>query len=191
MALNAYEGSGGDITNIQIDGLFARGCHSAVRLLTVHHRVEHIHISNVFGTYYQYCIGLTKFYPGETTGYFDAIVLENIHAAKAKRLPIQEAHMRNKNRHYPFLWVQKNVRVKHLDVSHLHRREENNPIETVCIDENAEVEVLNLQDLSLENRTDAPCALFVNNGKIKRLCAWGIPKEELQNRGVIETLELH
>ena len=66
VALNAYEGAGGNITNIEIDGLFAENCHSAVRMLTVSQNIEHITISNVFGTYYQYCIGFTKYYPGET-----------------------------------------------------------------------------------------------------------------------------
>lgn len=85
VALNGHEGSKGPITNIEIDGLFAEGCHSAVRLLTVSDNIENIHISNVYGTYYQYCIGLTKYYPGETTGAFDGISLDHIYASKALR----------------------------------------------------------------------------------------------------------
>ena len=35
VALNADEGSGGPVTDIMIDGVFAEDCHSAVRLLSV------------------------------------------------------------------------------------------------------------------------------------------------------------
>ena len=106
-----------------------------MRLLTVEHKIKHINISNVYGTYYQYCIGFTKFYPGETKGGFDAISLENIHVAKSERLPIQEAHMDDKEYHFPLIWVQGDTVVKSLSINHLHRREYTNPIETVCIDE--------------------------------------------------------
>ena len=81
--------------------------------------------------------------------------------------------MSNKNRHYPFVWVQKNVLVKRLDISHLHRREENNPVDTICIDENAVVEELSLCDLTLENHTDAPCVLLNNRGTVKKLYTAG------------------
>ncbi len=86
MAVNAYEGSAGDISNIRIEGIFAKNCHSAVRLLTVEQKVSHVDISNVYGTYYKYCIGFTKYYPGEITGCFDAIFLREIHATKAPQL---------------------------------------------------------------------------------------------------------
>lgn len=156
VALNAYEGAGGNITNIEIDGLFAENCHSAVRLLTVQQCIEHITISNVFGTYYQYCIGFTKFYPGETTGYFDAISLKNIHASKAKRQPIQEIHMGDeKNYQYPFLWIQSETKVKNMYVSGLHRREYENPVATIQIDEKADIDNLVIRDISVENHTES------------------------------------
>lgn len=169
VALNAHEGSGGDITNIVIDGILAKGCHSAVRLLTVNQRVEHIHISNVFGTYYQYCIGLTKYYPGENTGYFDAIVLDNIHASKSPRLPIQEAHMKNKSRQYPLIFIQKDTVIKSLAIEHLHRREYVNPVDTVQVGENAVVERLTVRDFTVENHTEGHCAELTCGGRICRL----------------------
>ena len=169
VALNAHEGSGGDISNIEIDGLFAENCHSAIRFLTVNSKIEHITVSNVFGTYYQYCIGFTKFYPGETTGYFDAISLSNIHASKSERLPIQEAHMGDKNRHFPFIWIQSGTLVKQLSIDHLHRREYNNPIDTVRIDEGAVVDKLVIYDLTLENHTDEKCEEINNLGTVKNL----------------------
>lgn len=188
VALNAYEGSGGDITNIEIDGIFAENCHSAVRLLTVHQQIEHITISNVFGTYYQYCIGFTKYYPGETTGCFDAISLSNIHASKSERLPIQEAHMRNKNYHFPFIWIQDDTVIKQMSIDHLHRRELVNPIDTIRIGKNATVYSLCIHDMEVENHTDSRCAKIVNHGNVQRLYVDGMSEDEIDNEGIINHL---
>ncbi len=191
VALNAHEGSGGDITDIEIDGVFAENCHSAVRLLTVNHKIEHINISNVYGTYYQYCIGFTKFYPGETTGYFDAITLDNIHASKSKRLPIQEAHMSKKDYHFPFVWVQDGTVVKNLAINHLHRREYENPIDTIRIEKNGQVGKMCLYDITLENNTAKPCSLFSNYGSIKELIVSGVDEGKIENYGTIERLSVY
>ena len=188
VALNAHEGSGGDITNIEIDGVFAENCHSAIRLLTVNHKIEHIDISNVYGSYYQYCIGFTKHYSGETTGHFDAITFNNIHASKSERLPIQEAHMGDKNYHFPFFWIQSKTVVKACTINGLHRREYVNPIDTIRIEKNAVVEQLSIYDLTLENHTDRPCAKLVNRGTLKSLRAVGLSENEIQNEGIIDTL---
>ncbi len=169
VALNAYEGSGGDITNIEIDGLFAESCHSGVRLLTVQQNIEHITISNVFGSYYQYCIGLTKFYSVETTGYFDAISLNNIHASKAERLPFHEVHMwEHRHIHFPFIWIQSETNIKHLSINGLYRREYANPVHTIQIDENAVIDNFVINDFSVENHTGTKMTAIVNNGVIKK-----------------------
>lgn len=188
VALNAHEGTRGDITNIQIDGIFSENCHSAARLLTVEEKVEHICISNVYGTYYQYCIGFTKYYPGETTGCFDAICLDNIHAAKSFRLPIQEAHLHNKNKHFPLIWMQDGTVVKRLSIDHLHRRERENPIDTIRIDAQAYVEQLWICDLSVDNHTNAHCPKLANRGRIQTLRTEGLQPEEIENTGTIEKL---
>ena len=169
VALNAHEGSSGDIANIQIDGIFAENCHSAVRLLAVNQNITHIDISNVYGTYYQYCIGFTKHYPGETTGCFDAITLQNLHIAKSRRLPIQEAHMDDKTYHFPLIWIQEETVVKNLSVRNLHRREYENPVDTIRVDPNAVVETLIVENLTLENHTGSTCNRFVNHGSVKDL----------------------
>lgn len=181
VALNAHEGSGGDITNIQIDGVFAENCHSAVRLLTVNHKIEHITISNVFGTYYQYCIGFTKFYPGETTGHFDAVSLENIHASKSERLPIQEAHMGDKSYHFPLIWVQEDTAVKALSINRLYRREYANPIDTLHVGKGAVVECLTVNDFHVENHTDKHCSKLCNKGTVKCLTTDCLTDEDIEN----------
>lgn len=189
VALNAHEGSGGDITNIQIDGVFAENCHSAVRLLTVNHKIEHITISNVFGTYYQYCIGFTKFYPGEVTGCFDAISLNNIHASKSERLPIQEVHMGDvKWYHFPFIWFQANTVSKKISIEHLHRRESVNNVDTVRVEKNSVVDSLVLHDVTVEDLTGKGCETFVNCGTVKNLCISGMSENEINNEGTIDNL---
>lgn len=189
VALNAHEGSGGDITNIEIDGIFAENCHSAVRLLSVNEKVRHVSISNVYGTYYQYCIGFTKHYPGKTTGYFDAVSLSNIHASKSKRLPIQEAHMGNdKDYHFPLIWFHKGTVTSHLSVDHLHRREYENPIETFGIDNGATVNELIINDLTLENYTEGSCEIMRNRGEIKKLSLIGLSEKDIVNEGTIEKI---
>lgn len=175
VALNAHEGSGGDITNIRIDGVFAENCHSAVRLLTVNHRVAHIDIANVYGTYYQYCIGFTKHYPGETTGCFDAITLQNLHVAKSLRLPIQEAHMEDKSYHFPLIWIQEETVVKSLSIRDLHRRESVNPVDTIHVGENAVVEELTVNGLTAEHSEEMPCETLVCKGTIKAFRSDSLP----------------
>lgn len=184
VALNAREGTCGDITNIEIDGIFAEGCHSAVRLLTVGEQVKHINISNVYGTYYQYCIGFTKYYEGETTGFFDAISLSNIHASKAVRLPTHWPY--DVDLQFPFIWMQDETVVKNLSIEHVHRREFINPIETIRIEKTALVNNLFISDLTLENYTGSECVKFRNLGTVNRLRTIGLSKDELDNKGNIE-----
>lgn len=169
VALNAPEGSCGPITNIEIDGIFAENCHSAVRLLNNNEAVEKIHISNVFGTYYQYCIGLTrsKYDPEENDGYYDAITLDHIYASKAVRtvfLPWQGDYV------YSFFSIDPNVHVKNLIISDFHRREREVSVETVRIHNDTVVDRLTLENITVENSTGKEFPLLsVYSSKIGHL----------------------
>lgn len=174
VALNAHEGSRGPITNIKIDGLFAERCHSAVRLLTVSDDVENIHISNVYGTYYQYCIGLTKYYPGETSGSFREICIDHIYASKTSRdgiYPWPNSFI------FPLIFMQDDIRAKNIKITDLFRKEYCNPVETIHIGHNAEVETLILDNIVSENHTDKEMALLVNHGSVKGLVTTQITEE--------------
>lgn len=188
IALNAHEGTGGDITNILVDGIFAENCHSAVRLLTVRDKVQNIKISNVYGTFYQYCVGFTKAYPGDFTGSFDAIILENFHVSKSKRLPIQEMHMSDKTLQFPLIWIPGPQSVKNLTINHLHRREKEVACETVCIWSDSSVERLILNDVNVESEIDGDCPILVNDGRIKVFVSDCINKEEILGSGNIDNL---
>lgn len=166
VAVNAHEGSRGPISHIEIDGLFAEVCHSAVRLLTVGDDINHIHISNVYGTYYQYCVGLTKYYPGETTGTFDGISIDHIYASKASRdgiYPWPDSYV------FPFLYLQGDIRVKNVTISDVYRKEYCVPAETIFVGKQAEVEKMVLERIVVENHTNQEIPFLVNNGKIHQL----------------------
>ena len=166
VALNADEGTNGPITNMEICGLYATDCHSAVRLLTVKNAVEKIHIADVYGTYYQYCIGLTKFYPGPTAGYYDAVTLDNICASKAE---MKDVYCKQGMMAFPFIYIQEETVVKNVKIHTLHRREQFVPIETVFVGEKAVVDTLILENVTAENHTDEVMPFFVNNGTVGTL----------------------
>ena len=186
VAINADEGVPGPITDIQVDGLFADDCHSAVRLLSADHPVERISISNVFGTYYQYCIGVTKYYAG-TNGYFDGIVLKNIFASKAPR---HSVYQKDGSFVYPLIWVQSGLTVKNLSVENVYRKEKNVVVETIGIDKGATVENLSLNNIVQENLLPEQFPLILNKGVIESLYTNGLRSqggEVLVNEGDIGT----
>lgn len=173
VALNADEGSLGPITDIDIDGLYAEDCHSAVRLLTLNQRVENIRISNVYGTYFQYCIGVTKFLSGEPLGYYDNIVMENICASKAKRIPVYNKP--ENSRVFQIVFIERDLKIKNIKISGLYRKEYINPVETILVDHVTEIENLILENISTENHTDSEeMPILKCNGTIKRLDARNI-----------------
>ena len=174
VALNAYEGSRGPITNIQIDGLFAETCHSAVRLLTVCDKLENIHITNVYGTYYQYCIGFTRYYSDETTGYFDGITIDHVFASKAIRDGIYPAP---NSGIYPFIIFKKNTITKNVKISDVYRKEFNISIPTIRVEVDAVVDNLIIDNLLTENHTNEPIPTFENLGTVNRLKATNIFKD--------------
>lgn len=171
VALNADEGSDGDISHIDIDGLYAEDCHSAVRLLTRKNKVTNIHIRNVFGSYYQYVIGLTKYCNYEIDGFFDAIVMDNLHVRKAIRYPYL-SYSEKSAREYrvlPVIFLEELINVKSLSISELYRVEENISIPTISVCEGATVENLTVKNCYSENHTDTPFALYEQKGTVKKL----------------------
>ena len=85
VALNADEATSGPISDITICGIYAEGCHSAVRLLSANYPVTNVHISDVYGTYFQYCVGVSRFYETRDHGFFDGITLEKIYAGRLRQ----------------------------------------------------------------------------------------------------------
>lgn len=189
IALNADEGTRGPITNVTIDGIYAETCHSAVRLLSAHQKVENIHISNVYGTYFQYCIGLTKNASnGQIDGGYDNIVIDNVYASKANQVytyPWQGEWQ------YPFIIIEGETLVKNIKISNLHRKEKTIPIETICIYGDSIVENLVLENVTVENLTGEKYPFIKNYGTIKNLVMHDTSyKGRIKNcdNGILETM---
>ena len=177
VALNADEGSFGPITNITVRRLYATDCHSAVRMLTLSSLIENIHISDVYGTYYQYGIGFTRFYIGGREGCFNNITMDNIYISKAPRYDIYQKKGRFV---YAPIHIEGKTVVGSIKLENVHRKEENTSIPTVFIGEDADVEQLILDNVSTENLTGEEMPLLYNDGRIERLsmrdiCTHGDP----------------
>lgn len=166
IALNSDEGTGGPITNVRISNIYAHDSHSAVRLLANKGRIENVHISDIYGTYYMYCVGITKHYPGEPTGYFAGIVIENIYASKAPRHSI---YQRDGMYVFPYIYMEENVKIKDLLIANIHRNECVTPVETIYIGENVVADKITISNVTVENNTGSPMEFLVNKGKVKEL----------------------
>ena len=191
VALNCDEGSDGPITHIEIDGLFAEDCHSAVRMLTVKNRLDHIHIRNVHGSYFQYCIGLTKYYEGEASGGMDGIVLENIFASKAERYCVY--HKRQHSYVYPLIYIEEGLHIGSLDIRGIYRKESCVEIDTVYIGGGASVERLYIEKVSVEGRTaQAPAPVIRNFGRVGFLSLRHAIADRpmLENHGTVEVSDI-
>ena len=166
VALNADEGTRGPITNVEIDGIWSEDCHSAVRLLSFQCPVKNVHIHNVFGTYYQYCIGMTKDLPGEPTAAFDGLVLDNIFASKAER---KSVYHKDGMGVFPLLWFESKVKARSVTISNVFRKEEQVCTPTVCLEKDVTVENLLLDNIVQQNRIGEPFPLLQNDGTIRHL----------------------
>lgn len=168
VALNADEATSGPISDITIRGIYAEGCHSAVRLLSANYPVTNVHISDVYGTYFQYCVGISRFYETRDHGFFDGITLDRIYASKAPRLDV---YGKKGTYVYPLIWIQSGLVIGSLRISELHRRENENTVETVYVDENVEIHDLVLDHITTENLVGGEMPLFINRGTVRRLSA--------------------
>jgi hypothetical protein len=102
----------------------------------------------VFGSYYVYCIGLTK-YIGfeEERGVMENIFIENVFASASVGTKDVKGGKSN------FIWVQKGVDVENLQIKNVCRDENTYPIPTVKIDEGASLKRLKIEDVFIKNRT--------------------------------------
>lgn len=188
IALNADDGSSGPIADILIDGIFAEHCHSAVRMLAVQQPLKRVHVCNLYGTYYQYCIAISKYYPMETTAGFEGIYLDHIFASKAERdvYPHPDSYV------FPLFFIEKDVQVNGLTIRDVFREEETNPVCTMFIAGNAVVNRLTLDNITTVNHTGKPMPLFENHGTITDFSARRISAgtdEVLINSGTIKSAE--
>ena len=131
------------IENIVVDGIYAEGCHSTVRILSHGEPVNNVVIRNVFGSYYTYTIGLTKYHgPEDERGRIDNVVIENLFASSTQGTADVKGGRR------PIVWVQKGLDVDGLSISNANRVEKTNPTPFLTVEEGASVKNLRLRDIS-------------------------------------------
>lgn len=170
VAINANDGQcsplEAPITDIEVDGIHAEYCHSAVRILSAGADIERVTIRNVFGNFYTYVVGFTHFFPKKARGKFEDIVVENVFAQKALSPEEIGAYSRA---NFPLIWFQGPVDAGTIRLTNLNRAERTLPVETIRVDRPATVRHLTVRDCRMENRLEQSIPFLKNEGRIDRL----------------------
>lgn len=170
VALNANDGicspEEGPISDIDIDGLYADYCHSAVRILSTGAPLKRVTIRNVHGNFYTYAVGLTHFFANrKTRGVFDDIVISDVFASKVyspKGIGV------NSRAYFPLIWVEGPVDVGSLTIRNFSRDERNISVPLIRVDPQATVRHLTVRDCKVINRLKKPLAFFDIKGKVMK-----------------------
>ena len=152
----------GPISDIVVDGVFAEKSHSAVRLLSHGQPVKNIKICNVYGSYYVYGIGITKYYGGlEERGYFENITIDNVSACLCegtKDVPGGKC---------PLIWVENGLDFYGLSITNVYRTEEKVAQPTIGFGETIIVQNLIINNVHLINKMEEPIEHLRLQGTIK------------------------
>ena len=154
----------GPISDVDIDGIYAEYCHSAVRLLSAGADLKRVTVRNVHGNFYTYAVGLTHYFPKNPRGHFDDIVISDVFASKVYS---PEDIGVNSRTNFPLIWVQGPVDVGSLTVRNLSRDEKNIAVASIRVDEPASVKRLTVRDCNVINRMDKPLPFFDIRGKVE------------------------
>lgn len=189
VALNADDFIHGEMAHITVDGIYSEDCHSAVRLLSAGSRISNIHITNVHGTYYQYTIGLTKFFHDiHKNGQFNMISLSNIYASKATR---HSHYCKDDQQIYPVIYIEKNVHIGYISVDNFHSCEWTTSASRIGVEKSASVDNLSITNSSYENHMSDSSPFIKNNGVLKKVYLSNVDvavEEEVINEGIIDTI---
>lgn len=172
VALNAEEGSRGVIDHITIRGIYTENAYSAVRLLSASPEcaVRNVHISDIHGTFYHFCICFMPFYETGKRGLFENITIENICASKSDR-DLVKFYLVHKYRKYGIIDTEGRLDLKNISIRNVHRREfVDSTVPTLQFAENAVIENLFLENITAENCTDTENMQFVLNRAEVRGC---------------------
>ena len=170
VAINANDGQcspkEAPITDIEVDGIHAEYCHSAVRILSAGAEIRRVTVRNVFGNFYTYAVGLTHFFPQKPRGTFEDVVIENVFAAKA--LSPEDIGVRSRVG-FPLVWVEGPVDVGNLSVRNFSRDEKTVPAVSIRVDPQASVRHLTVRDCKMVNRLKEPIDFIVGKDRISKL----------------------
>lgn len=187
VAITTDDGLYGEISDITVDGVYADGCHSAVRLLSADLPLKNIHITNIYGTYYVYCITLSNYYYFEgKKGQYDNITIDNVYAsfcAGTVDVP---------GNYCALITLDREVEVGNLSISNVHHDETRCSQPTLGICNGSIVHKLSIKDCTQKNLTDGRMPFFDNYGQIDKLVMKEIECENEQkiiNNGEIGSIE--
>ena len=170
VAINANDGQcspkEAPITDIEVDGIHAEYCHSAVRILSAGAEIRRVTIRNVFGHFYTYVVGFTHFFPKKPRGAFDDITVENVFASKALS-PEDIGVMSRAN--MPPIWFQGPIDCGTILLRNISRDERTLPVATIGIDPKATIRHLTVRDCKMVNRLDKPIDFVTNADRVERL----------------------
>ena len=164
IAITADDSLYGPIENITVDGIACCGTHSAVRLLSHGLPVRNIHITNVYGTYYTYCIGLTKYHGGEDErGVMENITIDHVYASHCPGTVDVPGGWA------PLIWVEKGLDVENLTLRDIYRDEKTLRTPMVRVDKGACVDGLLLCSIVQKSALDDPPEQLVLDGEVRNL----------------------
>lgn len=189
VALNANDCYDGPITNIEVDGVFGKDSLRGVRVLSTSSLVTAISISNVFGTFYQNCIGLTFFYPKiGRRGKMGHISISNVYGENAPRRP---EYKKDGPYTMPFVWIDGELDIESVTIDKVYRDEKLGDINTIGIWEGANIRNLSISNVACKNETGAPLSLIKNEGHIDKLYLYNLDSGKdniLENNGTINAI---
>lgn len=170
VALNAEEGSRGEISDITVKGIYTENSYSAVRLLSASEEcaIRNIHISDIFGTFYHFGICFMPVYKTGKRGCYENITIDNMYAGKSDR-DLVKFYLVHKYRKYALIDLEGGIDVKNLAIRDIHRREFiDATVPTLQFAESAKIENLFLENITAENLTETEDMPFIiNKAEIK------------------------
>lgn len=151
----------GPIENILVDGIFAEGSHSAVRLLSVRNPVRNVHLTNIFGTYYVYCIVMSKYHDQlKGRSRFENITIDNIYASMCPGTVDVPGN------YSPLIAIGPDMDIKSLYIANLHRDETHCPTPTIGIERGTHIRRFAISHCEQTNITEMPMSFINNAGEI-------------------------
>ena len=164
VAITADDSLYGPIENIVVNGIFAEHCHSAVRLLSHGLPIKNIHISNVFGSYYVYCIGITKYWGGdEERGVMKNIVIDNVFVSGS------EGTEDVKGGYCPLIWVQGGLDIDNLALTNVFRNEKILTTPFIQVDTGSRIENFVLNNVTQKSDTGKKTPFVIIDGEVVNL----------------------
>ena len=138
IAFSADEFIEGDIENVTVENVETYNCHSAVRLLAVNHCVRNIDIRNIKGTFYQYCVGFTKYYAmgNGVYGRFENITVENCNISKA---PMLKKYKKDPVHRYPLFYFQTETVSENVLIRNIVREESDCAVPLIGVEDGADI----------------------------------------------------